>query len=60
MALRPGEAAQALGLSDESFAKYARPHLKCVRLGSLVLYRPAEIERFLIERESSPMEDVTP
>ena len=59
LALRPTEAAKALGLSDESFAKYARPHLKCTRVGSIVLYRPAEIERFLIERESSPVEDVT-
>jgi hypothetical protein len=58
LALRPTEAAKACGVSDESFARYCRPHLKCVRVGSLVLYRPAEIERFLIERESSPIEDV--
>ena len=55
---RPMEAAKALGMSYDSFVLYVRPHLRCVRLGSLVLYPVPEIERFLTERASSVMEDL--
>ncbi len=58
LALRPMEAAKALGMSYDSFVLYVRPHLRCVRLGSLVLYPVPEIERFLTERASSIMEDL--
>jgi hypothetical protein len=58
LALRPGEAAKALGMSDESFALYVRPHLRCVRLGRIVLYPVPELEDFLAERASSPAEDL--
>lgn len=57
LALRREEAAAALGLSEESFDRYVRPYVRCVRLGTLRLYPVAELERFLTERASSPMED---
>jgi hypothetical protein len=56
LALRRGEAAEVLGLSDESFDRYVRPYVRCVRLGSLVVYLVAELERFLSERASAPIE----
>lgn len=56
LALRPSEAAKTLGMSYDSFVLYVRPHVKCVRLGSLVLYPVREIERLLDERASSVMD----
>lgn len=58
LALRKEEAAAALGISDESFDRYVRPHVRVDRLGSLRLYPIAELERFLEEHASAPLEDV--
>jgi len=60
LALRRSDAARALSLSDESFDRYVRPHLRVVRLGSVRLYPVAELERWLdAEATSSPIEDVS-
>jgi predicted DNA-binding transcriptional regulator AlpA len=48
--LRREEAAQALGLSEESFDRYVRDHVDCVRLGTLRIWPVSELERFLAER----------
>lgn len=56
LALRKAEAAAALGLSDESFDKYVRGTLRVVRVGSLRLYPVAELERWLEENASAPLE----
>jgi len=58
LALRKSEAAAALGLSDESFDRHVRPSLRCVRIGSTRVYAVAELERWLDERATAPLEDV--
>lgn len=57
LALRKQEAARALGLSDESFDKYAVPQLRCVRLGSVRLYPVTELQIFLDTNARLPLED---
>jgi len=57
LALRREEAARALGVSDESFDRYVKPHVQVVRLGTLRLYPVSALERFLGERASAPLED---
>jgi hypothetical protein len=54
LALRKSDAAQALGISDESFDEYVRPSLPVVRLGSLRLYPVAAIEAWLAEHADAP------
>ena len=56
LALRVHEAAEALGISDESFAAYVKDELPCVRIGTLRLYPVAELERWLSERAETPLE----
>lgn len=56
LALRPGEAARALGVSDESFAKYVAPYVRWTRVGALKLVALAEVERFLRETSSLTLE----
>jgi hypothetical protein len=59
LALRPSEAAAALGLSDESFDRYVRPELPVVRLGTMRLYRVEVLDAWLREHSSPPpIEDV--
>jgi hypothetical protein len=56
LALRKEEAAAALGISDESFDRYVRPHLAVCRWGSLRVYPVAEIERLLSATAEAPLE----
>jgi hypothetical protein len=42
-------------VSDESFDRYIRDELACVRIGSLRLYPIAELERWLAERAEVPL-----
>jgi hypothetical protein len=44
------EAAEALGISDDSFAAYVKDELACVRIGTLRLYPVAALERWLEDR----------
>jgi hypothetical protein len=44
------EAAESLGISDESFDRYVRDSLPVVRLGTLRLYPVAALEKWLAER----------
>jgi hypothetical protein len=60
LALRKTEAAKALGLSDESFDRYVRPHVRVVRANTLRLYPIAELERWLRDSASaSPAEELS-
>lgn len=60
LALRRSEAAEALGLSDESFDRYVRPHLRVVRANTLRLYPVSEIERWLDSAASAaPLEEIS-
>lgn len=58
LALRKEEASSACGMSDESFDKYVRPYVKVVRLGAVKVWPVVELQRFLDDRGSSPLEDV--
>jgi hypothetical protein len=57
LSLRKGEAAKALGVSDESFDRYCVPHIRCVRLGSVRLYPIAELQAWLDSNSRLPLED---
>ena len=57
LALRKEEAARALGVSDESFDRYIKPHLRVCRWGSLRVYPVAELERFLAEQAEAIFEE---
>jgi excisionase family DNA binding protein len=52
MALTPDEAADALGLSRDSFDRYVRDELRLVRRGRLVLVPVRELERW-VERNAA-------
>ena len=56
ISLRRGEAARALGISDEAFSKHVAPYVRCARLGSLQLYAISELQRFLDDAGRTPLE----
>lgn len=45
------EAADALGLSLQSFKRHVQPELNAVYVGRLRLYTRAELERWLVSNE---------
>jgi hypothetical protein len=47
LALRQGDAAAALGLSEDSFARYVAPEIGMIRRGRLRLAPVKELERWL-------------
>ena len=47
LALRPAEAAAALGVSADYFAEHVAPELRWVRRGRLRLVGVAELERWI-------------
>jgi excisionase family DNA binding protein len=51
-----GEAARALGVSDEHFARYIAPELRWVRLGSVKLVAREELEAWLRARGRRTLE----
>lgn len=51
LALRPRDAAVALGISERLLQDWAKEHgLPCVRLGQIVLYPVDEVRQWLRER----------
>lgn len=58
LALRRGEVLDALGISEETFDRYVRPHLPVVRLGTVRLYPIDGLDRFLAGRAKEPAEEV--
>lgn len=56
LALRPEEAAVALGVSDDFFRSNVAPELRAVRRGRLRLYAVAEIERWLRDNAALALE----
>jgi excisionase family DNA binding protein len=50
--LTPVEAAQALGISRDSFDRYVAPELRLVRRGRLVLVPVTELEKW-VAREAA-------
>jgi hypothetical protein len=49
MAFRIKEAAEALGMSQDSFERYVEGHVGVMRLGTMKLVPLAELERFVEE-----------
>jgi len=49
LALRVKDAAQALGMSVDSFERYVEPDLKLLRLGKMKLVPTYELQRFVNE-----------
>ena len=47
IALRVGEAAVALGISEDAFHEHVAPHVPCVRRGRLKLYGVRALEEFV-------------
>ncbi len=54
LAVRREAAADAIGVSVETFDKHIRPSLPVVRLGTVRVYPVAELERWLAEHADSP------
>ena len=54
------EAAASMGMSVRSFERHVQPHVRVVTLGQLIQVRPAELERFVKDRERSPLPDTHP
>jgi excisionase family DNA binding protein len=59
LALTRREAAEALGISVDSFERYVQPEVKVVRCGSLRLFPISDLERWLEENSSSVLEDIS-
>jgi hypothetical protein len=49
IALPKNSAAAALGMSVDSFERYAQSELRCIRRGSMRLFPVAELERWANE-----------
>lgn len=49
LALRPLEAAAALGVSEDHFRRYIAPDLRWVRQGRVKVVAVTEVQRWLIE-----------
>jgi hypothetical protein len=57
ISFRAGEAAKALGVSDDFFSEHIAHELRCVRRGRLKLYPLRELERWLDENASRVLDD---
>lgn len=57
IALRTGEAAAALGVSEDFFAAEIAPHVACVRRGRLKLYAVRALEAWVEENAERLLED---
>lgn len=44
------EAAERLAMSLSHFKRHVQPHLPCVYVGQLRMYRPADLERWVDQR----------
>jgi excisionase family DNA binding protein len=49
LTFRIKEAAEALGMSEDSFERYVESHIKLLRLGRLKLVPASELQRFVEE-----------
>lgn len=58
LALRREAAAEALGVSVETFDRYARPTLPVVRLGSTRVYPVADLQAWLAEHAEAPVDEL--
>jgi len=54
IALRPEDAAQALGVSRDFFDAHIAPEVPCIDFGRVKLYSVAALERWALEAGSVP------
>jgi excisionase family DNA binding protein len=59
IALTRAEAAEALGISLDSFERHAQPELRLVRRGRMRLVPVRELERWLEANSDTPLADRT-
>lgn len=52
------QAAAYLGVSPTHFDKYNKPHFSHIREGGRVLYRLADLEKFVSDSYTVPLKDV--
>jgi hypothetical protein len=57
LALTRSEAAEAIGMSVDSFERYVQPELKIVRVGRMRLIQVRELERWLQENAARVLEE---
>jgi hypothetical protein len=57
LAFRVGEAARALGVSEDFFCEHVAPELRCVRRGALKLYPLRELELWLEKTAAHVLEE---
>jgi hypothetical protein len=58
LALRRESAANALGVSEETFDAHVRPSLPVVRMGTVRVYPVAALERWLAEHAEAPADEL--
>jgi hypothetical protein len=58
IALTRPAAAAALGISTDSFDRYVRAEVRCIRRGSMRLYPVAELQRWADENAERLIDDV--
>jgi len=58
LALRRAQAAAALGMSVDTFDQHVRPYVPAARIGGVVVYRTADLDSWLAEQATSPIDDV--
>lgn len=59
LAYRLDDAARALGVSVDTFERHVKPHVRCVKLGSVRLYPVSSLQAFLDENATSPIDELT-
>lgn len=59
LAYRVEDAAAALGVSVDTFTRYAQPHVRCVRLGTVRLYPASALQAFLEANAISPADELS-
>jgi len=50
------KAAEECGMSLSHFQRYLQPHLRCVYVGRLRMYRPEDVERGVDAMVTDPMQ----
>ena len=59
LALRVGEAAESLGVSEDFFARHIAPELRWVRRGAVKLVSRTELERWLDREAARTLEEAS-
>jgi hypothetical protein len=52
LALRPAEAAAAVGMGETAFREHVAPHVRVIRRGGLRLYPVADLQQWVLENAS--------